>query len=58
VLRLPDGRAFEEQEGVVLGLDVEIHVTLDLRPQLEVAQSGEGEEASGKGGRRQTKPKR
>jgi hypothetical protein len=50
VLRLPDDRAFEEQEGVVLCLDPEIHVTLDLRPKLEMAQSGEDEEAIGKAG--------
>ncbi len=47
VLRLPDGRAFEEQEGVVLCLDEDIRVTLDLRPKLEMAQSG-ADEAIGK----------
>jgi hypothetical protein len=50
VLRLPNGKAFEEQEGVVLGLDEEIHITLDLRPQLEVAQSDKGDETVGKAG--------
>jgi hypothetical protein len=45
VLRLPDDGAFEEREGVVLGLDKDIRVTLDLRPKLEMAKSGAGEEA-------------
>jgi hypothetical protein len=50
VLRLPDDRAFEEREGVVLCLDKGIRVTLDLRPKLERAQSDEDEEAVGKAG--------
>jgi hypothetical protein len=50
VLRLPDDRAFEEREGVVLCLDKGIRVTLDLRPKLERAQSDEDEEAVGKTG--------
>jgi hypothetical protein len=45
VLRLPDDGAFEEREGVVLGLDKELQVTLDLRPKLEMAKSGGIEEA-------------
>jgi hypothetical protein len=45
VLRLPDDGAFEEREGVVLGLDKELQVTLDLRPKLEMAKSGSIEEA-------------
>jgi hypothetical protein len=45
VLRLPDDGSFEEQEGVALHLDEDIRVTLDLRPKLEMAKSGAGEEA-------------
>ncbi len=45
VLRLPDDGAFEEREGVALGLDKDIQVTLDLRPKLEMAKSGDIEEA-------------
>jgi hypothetical protein len=45
VLRLPDDGSFEEQEGVALHLDEDIRVTLDLRPKLEMAKSGTGEEA-------------
>jgi hypothetical protein len=45
VLRLPDDGPFEEREGVVLGLDKDIQVTLDLRPKLEMAKSGRIEEA-------------
>ncbi len=41
VLRLPDDGAFEEREGVALGLDKDIQVTLDLRPKLEMAKSGD-----------------
>jgi hypothetical protein len=45
VLRLPDDGAFEKREGVALGLDKDIQVTLDLRPKLEMAKSGGIEEA-------------
>jgi hypothetical protein len=44
VLRLRNGEAFEEREGVALGLDKDIQVTLDLRPKLEMAKSGGIEE--------------
>jgi len=45
VLRLRGDGAFEEREGVALGLDKDIRVTLDLRPKLEIAKSGADEEA-------------
>jgi hypothetical protein len=45
VLRLPDDGAFEEREGVALGLDKDIQVTLDLRPESEMVKSGGIEEA-------------
>jgi hypothetical protein len=47
VLRLPDDGAFEEQEGVALGLDKDIQVTLDLRPEV-----GNGEIRRQRGGRK------
>ncbi|MGQ9733391.1 MAG: DEAD/DEAH box helicase family protein, partial [Candidatus Zipacnadales bacterium] len=43
VLRLPKGERFEDKTGVVLAVDDRIKVTLDLRPRLELAQSGVGE---------------
>jgi hypothetical protein len=45
VLRLPDDGAFEEREGVALGLDEDIQVTLDLRPKLEIAKSADNKQA-------------
>jgi hypothetical protein len=45
VLRLRNDEAFEEREGVVLGLDKDIQATLDLWPKLEMAKSGDIEEA-------------
>ncbi len=45
VLRLRNDEAFEEREGVALGLDKDIQVTLDLRPKLEMAKSGDIKEA-------------
>jgi hypothetical protein len=45
VLRLRNDEAFEEREGVALGLDKDIQVTLDLRPKLEVAKSADNERA-------------
>jgi hypothetical protein len=45
VLRLRNDEAFEEREGVALGLDKDIQVTLDLWPKLEMAKSGDIEEA-------------
>ena len=45
VLRLPDDGAFEEREGVALGLDKDIQVTLDLRPESDIVKSGGIEEA-------------
>jgi hypothetical protein len=50
VLRLPDYEAFEEREGVALGLDEDIQVTLDLRPKLEVAKSADNKQAGETGG--------
>lgn len=44
VLRLPDGKTFVDSETVVLTVDKDIRITLDLRPQLEIAQSDEGKE--------------
>lgn len=45
VLRLPADGVFEEREGVALGLDKDIQVTLDLRPKLEVAKSADNKQA-------------
>jgi hypothetical protein len=45
VLRLRNDEAFEEREGVVLGLDKDIQATLDLWPKLEMAKSGDIKEA-------------
>jgi hypothetical protein len=45
VLRLPANGVFEEQQGVALGLDKDIQVTLDLRPKLEVAKSADNKQA-------------
>lgn len=45
VLRLPANGVFEEQQGVALGLDEDIQVTLDLRPKLEVAKSADNKQA-------------
>jgi hypothetical protein len=42
VLRLPEGERFEDKRGVVLGVDSGLKVTLDLRPQLELARSEAG----------------
>jgi len=45
VLRLPANGVFEEREGVALGLDKDIQVTLDLRPKLEIAKSADNKQA-------------
>jgi len=45
VLRLPANGVFEEQQGVALGLDKDIQVTLDLRPKLEIAKSADNKQA-------------
>lgn len=39
VLRLPEGKTFHKEEGVVLQVDPDLSVTLDLRPEFEVARS-------------------
>jgi hypothetical protein len=45
VLRLPANGVFEEQQGVTLGLDKDIQVTLDLRPKWEIAKSADNKQA-------------
>jgi hypothetical protein len=40
VLRLPDGGGFTEQESVVAQVRDPVRVTLDLRPRVEMADSG------------------
>jgi hypothetical protein len=50
VLRLPAHGIFEEQQGVALGLDKDLQVTLDLRPKLEVAKSADNKQAGETGG--------
>lgn len=46
VLRLPEDKAFYQEEGVVLELDPDLRVTLDLRPQIEMARSGTDQEVA------------
>lgn len=41
VLRLPEGTSFQDTQSVLLAVDDAIKVTLDLRPPLEVAKSGQ-----------------
>jgi len=43
LLRIPQGKRFEDSCGVVLTADTGLTVTLDLRPRLELAKSGGSE---------------
>ncbi len=43
VLRLPDGERFEKERGIVLKVEPKLKVTLDLRPRVELARSGENQ---------------
>lgn len=50
VLRLPEGKSFLREEGVLLGVDPRLQVTLDLRPRVEAARSDTEQEVVEKAG--------